>query len=213
MVSFKKIKTKFVLFLFESSFYNNFVQFVLPRIFIKKKLNLNIAKVRQEIECSLLAYLNTSIATTRGVVIGSRDPSKLAGKVIPGDIDHVGILDCGYVIEAKANGVIKTPLDEFILEAEGIVLCYGIKWNKEYRNDIANKANTFIGRPYDRKLSFGSSALYCSEVCFESDFNKICKYDTTDLAGIGRDYISPVGVLEAVGMTRIYDSRCFEGND
>lgn len=209
----KSIKSKLILFLFETRLYNWFVKNILPHIYLRKKNNLDANRIYLGIDKALSEYLNQSVKSARGIVIGSRDPSKLSGKLIPGDVDHVGILDCGYVIEAVAEGVVKTTLEEFISRSEGVILCYGYKWDKEYRNNIANIANTFIGIGYDRKFKFGTEALYCSELVFESDIEGRCSYDSSDLAGIGRDYISPIGIVEAVGMTRIYDSRCFEGND
>lgn len=204
---FKKLKRKFVLWLFQFGPYNKFAKDILPKIYLAKKNN--ITKEQAKI------YLNEvlRLGFVEGVVISSRDPHKLSGVLVPTDLDHSALL-VGYdyaledikVVEAVGSGVREITLTEFMTECESFTIHGGLTWDQKYRSNMAAISRTFIGKPYDRSFKFGIEALYCSELTMMCDFEKRCLYDFSDLAGIGQDYISPKGVVEAVGMIKYYDS-------
>jgi hypothetical protein len=207
---------KFVLWMLETKGFNLFVKNILPKLFWRTpKLPKN-----PEVEMIYDKFIKAleqrfrSAENYRGIIMSCRDPSKVTGLLIPTDIDHSAVL-IGYsyalrdyaIIEAVSGGVRVISLREFIRTAEAITAHVGESWDHVYRKKVSELAASYLGRPYDRKYQFGTEELYCSEISFDADFEKRCKYNLDDFAGIGREYISPKGITEAVGMVKIFDSE------
>ena len=149
-----------------------------------------------------------------GVVISTRDSSKVTGLIIPSDLDHSAIIERWSeqlqdfsIIHAVADGVQRGTLKELCTSCEGFVAHVGEDWDYDYRVSMVDRAVQMLGKPYDGSFKFGVEELYCSEIIYLADFDKRCKYDTQDLAGLGQEYISPKGITEAVGMTKIFDNE------
>jgi len=52
----------------------------------------------------------------------------------------------------------------------------------------------------------GVKALYCSELVYQSDFERRLDVNLEDLAGLGRKYISPDGLYKAKNVRVVWDS-------
>lgn len=207
---------KLVLYLLDNKLFNQFVQYILPKIFWRKPKFPDKQMVEQ-IHSRMINVFQLRFRAPenyKGIIISSRDPSKVTGLLIPTDIDHSAVI-VGYftelrdfgVIEAVASGVRLVSLRDFIRTSEAVTCHVGEGWDNYYRRMVTITALLFRGKPYDRKFKFGAESLYCSEISYECDVEKRCKYNLDDFAGIGREYISPKGITEAVGMVKIFDSE------
>ncbi len=91
-------------------------------------------------------------------------------------ISHVGIVDIVndsiYVIEAASNGVVMTPLDNFLnrsLNEAGKSKIIVGRLNDTLKNLIPKAllfAKQYLGKPYDKKFEMNDSAFYCSELIY-----------------------------------------------
>lgn len=78
--------------------------------------------------------------------------------------------------------------------------------------DIENLISTALGfsyAKYDDQFTLGVESLYCSELVYQAD--KIgcggkLKVDCSDLAGIGRPYVSPDDLARSLNVFCVYDS-------
>ncbi|MEO6830570.1 MAG: YiiX/YebB-like N1pC/P60 family cysteine hydrolase [Chitinophagaceae bacterium] len=87
--------------------------------------------------------------------------------------NHCGILDKTgnqwMVIEAIGKNVHATPLKKFLLRDTSKQQFVGrLKLSKPTLTAVLKKAESFEGRPYDDNFLPGDSALYCSELVYES---------------------------------------------
>lgn len=87
--------------------------------------------------------------------------------------NHCGIAvkDSGkwFVVEAIGREVQKTPLEKFTVRDTSWKLFVGrAKISGKYRKEFAQNSLRYLGRPYDNPFLPGDSALYCSELVWES---------------------------------------------
>lgn len=101
-----------------------------------------------------------------------------------GTFSHVGIVEAGpdgtFVLEASPeNGVVRTPLQDFLDASahspggDPLVQAFRVPealpgWNKAQARRAVRQARTHLGKPYDFAFAPGDSALYCSELVWES---------------------------------------------
>lgn len=86
-------------------------------------------------------------------------------------ISHIAILDLKNerVIEAKAEGVILTPLREFVHHAHRVILIRPKWWTQERGLAAVEEASSLVGKGYDFSGLVGVSSddrFYCSELAF-----------------------------------------------
>lgn len=88
--------------------------------------------------------------------------------------NHCGIIHFekqkAVVIEAIGKQVKETMIDQFLKRDPSPTLFVG-RLKENYRNIITTsvqKAASYVGRPYDNKFLPGDTALYCSELVYES---------------------------------------------
>lgn len=82
-----------------------------------------------------------------------------------------------------------------------------LDYDKFYVEDLVYKCLSLKLAKYDTQFSLGVEALYCSELCYQSDFDHRLKVDLSDLAGLGRPYISPMGLLFSKNCRCVFDSN------
>lgn len=87
--------------------------------------------------------------------------------------NHCGILDKSgqqwMVIEAIGKDVHATPLEKFLLrDTSGQQFVGRVDLSKASLSAVLKKAESLKGRPYDDNFLPGDSALYCSELVYES---------------------------------------------
>ncbi len=88
--------------------------------------------------------------------------------------NHCGVVratgDSLFVIEAIGTAVQQTPLARFLRRDTAAAVAVGRPRykNKKEARTAAQKAASYIGHPYDSPFLPGDSALYCSELVWES---------------------------------------------
>ena len=100
--------------------------------------------------------------------------------VTDGIWSHVGIIqqraDGIYVLEAvPAQGVVRTSLDDFLeasaRDSDGrplVRVCRIRGLSSAEADNAVERAESWLGRPYDEAFAPGTEALYCSELVYES---------------------------------------------
>lgn len=94
------------------------------------------------------------------------------------NLSHVGIVErsndgSSVVIEAISDGVVKTPLNEFLnrsLDAKGKPKVLAGRVVEKYRPllpEVLKEAKKLIGKPYDDIYKIGNGRYYCSELVYE----------------------------------------------
>lgn len=101
----------------------------------------------------------------RGDLLLSYEGGRLTSPFIPGDWDHLAILNENRsVIEAVAPKVRYVNLEEWLFKKKGVVLIR----SKKNRLQASVYANKFINWPYDYLFKYGNQKAYCSEIGFLS---------------------------------------------
>ncbi len=94
------------------------------------------------------------------------------------NLSHVGIVErsndgSSVVIEAISDGVVKTPLNEFLnrsLDAKGKPKVLAGRVVEKYRPllpEALKEAQKMVGKPYDDIYKIGNGRYYCSELVYE----------------------------------------------
>lgn len=141
-----------------------------------------------------------------GDVILSKSSGHLTNVLIGGTYSHAAIVvGPDRIAEMTANGFDIVDVDKFCKQSTRICLLRLLKEDDEYGRSMAEKAMTFANSEYDLDFTLGVESLYCSELAYQSDYERRFQCDLTDLAGIGRPYISPVGLYQAKGLSDILE--------
>lgn len=94
------------------------------------------------------------------------------------NLSHVGIAeqndkDDWFVIEAISEGVVQTPLKEFLnrsYDSEGkpkVIVGRVVKKYQALIPKAISEARKLIGKPYDETYQIGNDRYYCSELVYE----------------------------------------------
>lgn len=137
-----------------------------------------------------------------GDVLLSKSSGHLTNVLIGGDYSHAAlVVSTDRIAEMTANGFDIVDVDKFCKQSTRICLLRLTPENEAYGMLMAEKAMTFENAEYDLDFDLGVESLYCSELCYQADFEHRFQCDLTDLAGLGRPYISPVGLYHAKGLS------------
>lgn len=139
------------------------------------------------------------------------DRKKLTSFLIPGEISHAGLcLAKGVpweISEMTHHNYTKSTFFDMCKEADRVVICRCPAWDSKYINDvIIPNAKSFEDASYDVGFELGVKTLYCSELVYQADSERRLQVSLEDLAGIGRPYISPTGLLKAKNIEIVWDS-------
>lgn len=145
-----------------------------------------------------------------GDVILTVDKKKLTTLLIPGEFSHAAMcvsLDGSWeVSEMTHSDYTKSCFFDICKESDRVVVmrCKEIT-DKQLVNAI-DKCKSLEHAKYDSEFSLGVAALYCSELVYVSYHDNIIKASLEDFAGLGRPYISPVGLYHAENLKVVADS-------
>lgn len=154
-----------------------------------------------------------------GHIILTKDNRKLTTVLIGGIFTHAAFVVGKYgtpsypnfeVAEMTHTNFTKSHFFDICKESDRVVILECPDFTSEYVNEMVDKCLTFEGATYDTTFEFGISKLYCSELVYQADFKRVLQVDLTDLAGLGREYISPTGLFEAKNVKVVYDSENFK---
>lgn len=152
-----------------------------------------------------------------GDIVFSCDTNKLAGWLIPGQWDHVGIvvdtLDGLMVVEAVQPRVRESDFFTFCAHSNKVAIARPVLQPSDSTR-FQQTARGFVGVHYDALFVQGREALYCSEVVLESypylsstgKPSNILGVDMRDDAGLGTSYATPDDIWHARGVRQIWTS-------
>ena len=145
-----------------------------------------------------------------GDVILTIDKKKLTTLLIPGEFSHAAMcvsLDKKWeASEMTHSDYTKSCFFDICKESDRVVIMRCKKITDEQLENAIKKCKSLEEATYDVEFSLGISALYCSELIYVSYENNLIEANLEDFVGLGRDYISPVGLYHAKNLEVIVDS-------
>ncbi len=194
------VKKYFILWLMQTRFYQWLVLKVLPYIrFTTYYTSLRGWK-----------YIRGYSKLQPGDIILTIDKKKLTTFLIPGEFTHAALCVDKYkeweISEMTHSHYTKSAFFDICKESDRVLILRCSDWDHDYIKKVIDKCKTFQEAKYDIEFSLGIKSLYCSELVYQSDFEKRLKVSLDDLAGIGREYISPTGIYNAENIQIIWDS-------
>jgi hypothetical protein len=148
-----------------------------------------------------------------GDVLLTIDKKKLTTLLIPGQFTHAAICvakdGIWEVSELTHHDYTKSCLFDIFKESDRVIILRP-PFDQEYKEKFINKCKSFVDAKYDVAFELGNEALFCSELVYESDFERRLELDLSDIAGLGRKYISPDGIYFCEKLKVVYDSEGME---
>lgn len=148
-----------------------------------------------------------------GHIIVSSDKKKLTTLLVGGEWCHaalcVGLRSQGAeyeIAEMTHTNYTRSDFFDICKEADRVAILECRDFDPNYVNLVIARCLEFQGAQYDVQFSLGVQALYCSELVYQSDFEHRLQASLTDIAGLGRPYISPTGLFNAKNVRVIWDS-------
>lgn len=201
--TYKKIKAKILYSILQSGWYSWLVMNVVPYV----RFSTYYTKLKG------YHYKRGYAVLKKGDILLTIDEKKLTTVLIPGEFSHAAlVVDKGAEVEWEVSEMTRTDYTkstffDICKEADRVVILRCKDWTQEYITDkVIPAAKALQDAKYDVQFKLGVQALYCSELIYEADVDKKLKLDLSDLAGIGRPYISPTGLYKAENVEIIWDS-------
>lgn len=126
----------------------------------------------------ITATLNAYKPQVGDVVLQSIQPGGRLLRTIRGVTEspwcHCGVVDRKdgewVVCEAVGQGVVYTPLDEFLLRGDKIYFdVYRLKDQfQQHAQKFAECCSAYLGRPYDIQYELDDEKIYCSELVYKA---------------------------------------------
>ena len=191
---------QFLLWLMRTSFYKYLILHIIPYI----RFSMYYTSIRG------WKYQRGYVKLQKGDIILTRDKSKLTGLLISGIWSHAALcVDKGSeweVSEMTHTNYTKSCFFDICKEADVVAIYRCRDWDPEYTEKVIEKCKTFQNEKYDITFTLGVEALYCSELVYQSDFERRSKFNVEDIAGLGRPYISPTGLSKIINYDLIWNS-------
>lgn len=186
----RKLKVKIILWLMKTFAYRFFLKYIIPNLTLFTATGPTYF-FKQRVRESMKP----------GDVLLSKSSGHLTNVLIGGTYSHAAfVVGPDKIAEMTANGFDIVDVDKFCKQTTRVCLLRLKEEDETYGKLMAEKAMTFADSNYDLDFDLGVEALYCSELAYQCDFLKRFKCDLSDLAGLGRPYISPVGLYKAQGL-------------
>lgn len=198
----KTVRSRIILFVMQSRFYGWMISKIIPFI----RISFYYSPMRG------YKYKRAYNLVKAGDIILCCDKWKLTNWLIPGDLTHACLcVDRGdgvefEIAEMTYRGFTKSSFYDPFRESTRFVILRCRDWDDEYTKKVVEKCKSFDGLPYDITFEMGIKSLYCSELIYQADFERRLKVSIGDLLGLGRPYISPMGLRNATNVDLIYDS-------
>ena len=147
-------------------------------------------------------YLRGYAILELGDIILTLDRKKLTTLLIPGEFSHaalcVGKGTEFEIAEMTHTNFTKSTFFDICKEADRIIIGRCYSWDKDYIDKVISRCVSMSGATYDVTFKLGVKELYCSELVYESDFEHRLHCNLDDIQGLGRQYISPMGIYKAI---------------
>jgi hypothetical protein len=145
-----------------------------------------------------------------GDVILTIDKKKLTTLLIPGEFSHaamcVSLNKKWEVSEMTHSDYTKSCFFDICKESDRVVIMRCRKITEEQLTNAIEKCKSLQDATYDAEFSLGIKELYCSELIYVSYENNLIEANLEDFVGLGREYISPVGLYHAKNLKIVVDS-------
>jgi hypothetical protein len=145
-----------------------------------------------------------------GDILLTIDRKKLTTVLIPGEFSHAALcVDKGSefeIAEMTHSHFTRSTFFDICKESDRVVILRCKTFDYPYIQKVVEKCLSFSEASYDIGFELGIQSLYCSELVYQSDFERRIGADLTDLAGLGRPYISPTGLRQADNVEVVWDS-------
>lgn len=145
-----------------------------------------------------------------GHIILSVDKNKGTTLLIGGEFPHASLcVDKNSeweVSEMTHLDYTKSTFFDICKEADRVVILRCTDWDEVYIEEVIKRCKSFQNAVYDVEFKLGVMALYCSELVYQSDYEHRLQVSLEDIAGIGREYISPTGIYKALNVEVVWDS-------
>lgn len=150
-----------------------------------------------------------------GHIVLTRDDKKLTTVLIGGKFTHAALCVGKFgteqyptyeIAEMTHTDYTHSHFFDICKEADRVIILECVDFDPEYVKKMIAMCQSFKDATYDVTFDFGIKALYCSELVYQSDFERRLKVNLDDLGGLGRQYISPTGLYEALNVKVIWDS-------
>jgi hypothetical protein len=146
-----------------------------------------------------------------GDFIVAVDNKKLTSKLVPGTWTHASFCvskDGQWEIsEMTHENYLKSCFFDICKESDRVAI---YRWNGAedwaYLQSVITQCKSLQNATYDIEFELGIKALYCSELVYQSDFGHQFGFDLSDIAGLGRPYISPDGLTKGKNVHQVWDS-------
>jgi len=189
------MKARFLVWLMSTRFYRFLLKYVIPEIqffhapgpgyFVKENIRLFMLP---------------------GDILLSKSNLMLTNLLIGGKYSHAAIvLEKDKIAEMSANGFDVKNVNDFSKKTTRIALLRYKNTSNNYGEAVAKKAMEIKSADYDYCFDLSNNLFYCSELVYYADFENRGMYDLSDLVGVGKPYLSPVGVYEAKGLRIVYE--------
>jgi len=196
---FTTLKLKAVEWLVKLPWYRHFLMNIIPYI----RFSLYYT------DMSGVKYNALNKVMQPGDVLLCIDKRKLTTKLIPGEFSHAAMCVSNDGVwetsEMTHHDYAKRCLFDICKESDRVVILRP-QLDKTIIDQAVDKCKSFQQAKYDIEFSLGVEALYCSELVYESYANNSLEADISDLAGLGKQYISPSGLYAARKLKIIIDS-------
>jgi hypothetical protein len=146
-----------------------------------------------------------------GQIILSVDKEKLTTMLIPGEFSHAALCvakgsDSPFEIaEMTHKNYTQSHFYDLCREADRVVLLECKAFDEPYVEKVIDKCLSYKDAPYDTRFDMEDDKLYCCELVLQSDFERRLDVDFDD-TGLGHEYLSPDGLLNARNVEIVWDS-------
>lgn len=144
-----------------------------------------------------------------GDVILTIDKKKLTTLLIPGEFSHAAMCvstDQNWeVSEMTHDDYTKSTFFDICKESDRVVILRP-DLNQDAMEKAIQKCKSLEGAEYDALFDLGVESLYCSELIYQSYENNSLESNLEDFVGLGRQYLSPTGLLHSKKLKLIIDS-------
>ena len=155
-------------------------------------------------------YHKVYAAIKPGHIVLTTDKKKLTTFLIPGEFAHACVCvskdKLFEIAEMTHLDYTKSTVSDVCYEADRIVVLKCSKFDRKYTREYIRKIKSFEGVPYDDQFELGVKALSCSELVWAADTEERLGASLEDIAGLGRDYISPTGIYNAKNVEVVIDT-------
>ena len=105
------------------------------------------------------------------------------------------------------NNYVKSTFFDICRESTRVLILRCDDWDGFYTKRVIAHCKSLSAAKYDVKFELGIRALYCSELIVASDPEKRLDVSYQDILGLGRPYISPMGILNAKNVKIVWESK------